>query len=109
MLLLDITTFDPENSRELFKRWEKAESIISPNGLKIVNQWFDAGGGRMITLYDVESVKDYMTYNLPVADLCQVEVFPVVEAEEFKNFISKCREKLSIMESFPCHVNSDTI
>jgi uncharacterized protein (DUF2235 family) len=72
MLLLDITTFDPENSMELFKRWEQAEKIDSLTGLKVINQWFDAGGGRVITLYDVETVKDYVTYNLPFADLCLV-------------------------------------
>lgn len=86
MLLLDITTFDPENSTELFNRWEQAESVTSPTGVKIVNQWFDAGGGRVITLFEVDTVKDYMTYNLSFADLCQVEVFPVVEADEFKQF-----------------------
>ena len=85
MLFLDKTSFDPENSMELFKRWEKAEKV-DLNGLRIVSQWFDAGGGRVITLYDVETVKDYVTYNLPFADLCQVEVFPVLEAGEFKKF-----------------------
>ena len=101
MLLLDITTFDPENSMELFKRWEQAEKMCSPNGLKVVNQWFDAGGGRVITLYDVETVKEYVTYNLPFADLCQVEVFPVVEAGEFKKFASKYMVNLSSMGTSP--------
>jgi hypothetical protein len=100
MLLLDITTFDPENSMELFKRWEQAEKVDSFNGLKVINQWFDAGGGRVITLYDVETVKDYVAYNLPFADLCQVEVFPVVEAEEFKRFASRYMVNLDSMDTF---------
>ncbi len=86
MLLLDITTFDPENTMELFKRWEQVEKMGSPNGLKIINQWFNAGGGRVITLFDVETVKDYMVYNLPFPDLCKVDVFPVIEVEDFKKF-----------------------
>lgn len=90
MLLLDITTFEFENSLELFKRWEQVESKGSPKGLKVVNQWFDAGGGRVITIYDVESIKDYTAYNLSFNDLCRVEVFPVVETEEFIKFTSKC-------------------
>ena len=101
MLLLDITTFEPEKTMELFKRWEQAEEMGSPKGLKIVDQWFDAGGGRVITLFDVESVKDYMTYNLPFTDLCQVEVFPVIESGEFKEFAAKNMEKLSKPGSSP--------
>lgn len=84
MLLLDITTFDPENSMELFKRWQQIENTVFPEGLKIINQWFDAGGGRVITLFDVETVKDYLAYNLPFTDLCQIDVFPVIEADDFK-------------------------
>ena len=101
MLLLDITTFDPENSMELFKRWEQAKSVDPPNGLKVINQWFDAGGGRVITLYDVETVKDYMTYNLPFADLCEIEVFPVVEAGVFRRFALRYMVNPSIRELSP--------
>lgn len=95
MLLLDITTFELENTIEVFERWEQAESMVSPNGLKVVNQWFDAGGGRIVTIYDVESIKDYAAYNFLFSDLCHIEVFPVVGAEEFKKFISKCMESLN--------------
>jgi len=101
MLLLDITTFEPENSVELFKRWKQAENMASPKGLKVVNQWFDAGGGRVITLFDVETVKDYVVYNFPFIDLCQVDVFPVIEASEFKQFASKCMENLSNVRDSP--------
>jgi len=94
MLLLDITTFDPENTMELYKRWEQVEKMGPQDGLKVINQWFDAGGGRVITLYDVETVKDYITYNLPFTDLCQVDVFPVIEAEDFKKFAEKQMGKL---------------
>ncbi len=99
MLLLDITTFDPENTMELIKRWEQLEKTTFPNGLKVVNQWFDAGGGRVITLFDVETVKDYLVYNLPFTDLCQIDVFPVIDAEEFKRSSAYWMEKLSSPEN----------
>lgn len=99
MLLLDITTFEPEHGVELFKRWEAVEKLSSPAGLKIVGRWFDAGGGRVITLFDVETVKDYMNYSLPFTDLCQVEVFPVVESDTFKNFAAYQMEKLSKLDT----------
>jgi len=95
MLLLAITTFELENSVKVFKRWEQAENMDSPNRLKVVNQWFDAGGGRIVTLYDVECIKDYAAYNFLFSDLCHIEVFPVVGAEEFKKFASKCVESLN--------------
>ncbi|WP_158024153.1 hypothetical protein [Methanosarcina horonobensis] len=41
------------------------ESTELPKGLKIINQWFDAGGGRVLILYDVKTVQGYMTYNFP--------------------------------------------
>ncbi len=100
MLLLDITTFDPENTMELFKRWEQVEKTGSPSGIKVVSQWFDAGGGRVITLFNVETVKDYIVYNLPFTDLCQVDVFPVIEAEEFKEFAAHQMRKIN-PDSFP--------
>lgn len=99
MLLLDITTFELENSVKVFKRWEQAENMVSSDGLKIIDQWFDAGGGRIVTLYDVESVKDYAAYNFLFSDLCHIEVFPVVGAEEFKKFASKCMQSLNAESS----------
>ena len=101
MLLLDITTFDPENTMELFKRWEQVEKMGYPDGLKVINQWSDAGGGRVVTLFDVETVKDYIAYNLPFTDLCQVDVFPVIESEDFKNFVTQQMQWLSNSGSSP--------
>lgn len=95
MLLLDIVTFELENSEKLLKHWKYLESKGFPKGLKVVNQWFDAGGGRIITVYDVESIKDYVTYNFSFTDLCHIEVFPVIGAEEFKKFASKCMGNLT--------------
>ncbi|AKB36830.1 hypothetical protein MSSAC_2240 [Methanosarcina siciliae C2J] len=95
VLLLDITTFELENSVKLFKRWEQVLSRGAPKGVKVLNRWFEAGGERIITVYDVESIKDYATYNLLFTDLCHTEVFPVVGAEEFKKFVSKCMDKLN--------------
>ncbi|HII80073.1 MAG TPA: DUF3303 family protein [Methanosarcina sp.] len=89
MLLLDIKTFELENVSKLYERWNQVENEGYPKGLKVVNQWFDAGGERVVTVYDVESIKDYTAYNLLFTDLCRVEVFPVIGVEEFKKFTSK--------------------
>jgi len=99
--LLDITTFEPEKGIELMKLWEQVESMDFPQGLKIINQWFDAGGGRAFTLYNVETIEDYMAYNFPFTGLCKVEVFPVMEAKDFQNFASGYFEKLSKMGNSP--------
>jgi|SRR5665647_3575682 len=101
MLLLDITTFEPEKSMEAFKRWEQVESMDFPKGLKVINQWLDAGGGRVFTLYNVETIEDYMAYNFPFADLCHVEVFPVIEGGDFKKFASEYMDKLSKLGFYP--------
>ncbi|MHC1757892.1 MAG: DUF3303 domain-containing protein [Methanosarcina sp.] len=101
MLLLDITTFEPEQGMELFKRWELVENMELPKGLKVINQWFDAGGGRAVTLYDVETIEDYMAYNFPFTDLCHVEVFPVMEAGNYKKFAAQQMEKLSSLYGNP--------
>lgn len=94
MLLMDITTFKPENGTELLRRWEQLVSLEFPEGLKVINQWFDAGGGRAITLYEIETIQDYMAYNFPFTDLCEVEVFPVIEASDFQKFAYDYMEKL---------------
>ena len=97
--MLDITTFKPEDSIELFQRWEEMENRGYPKGLKVVNQWFDAGGERVITLFDVETVKDYVICNFPFVDLCHVDVFPVIEASGFKEFASKYMKTVYIKHS----------
>jgi hypothetical protein len=99
MLLLDITTFKPENSMELFNRWKQVENLALPQGLKVVNQWFDAGGGRIITLFDVVTVKGYVAYNSQFVDLCHVDAFPVIEAGEFKEFASKYMKIVNMKHS----------
>jgi hypothetical protein len=96
MLLLDIITFELENITKIFELWENLKSKGFPEGIKVVNQWFDAGGGRIITVYDVESVKDYVAFNFSFTELCHVEVFPVVGAEEFQKFVSKCVGTLNL-------------
>ena len=67
MLLLDITTFEPEKTIEVNKRWEQVEKMDFPKGLNIINQWFDAGGARVFTLYNVELLKIiwHTIYRLP--------------------------------------------
>lgn len=95
MLLMDITTVEPEKMIEVNKRWELVESMDFPKGLKIIGQWVDAGGARVFTLYNVETIEDYMAYNLPFADLCKVEVFPVIDAGDFRRVASECIEKMS--------------
>ena len=101
MLLLDITTFEPEKSMELMKLWEQVESMDFLKGLKIINQLIDAGGGRVFTLYNVETIEDYMAYNFPFTGLCKVEVFPVIEAKGFQKFATEYIEKLSNMGIIP--------
>jgi hypothetical protein len=101
MLLMDITTFAPEQGMELLKRWELVGNMDLPKGLKVINQWFDAGGGRAITLYEVETIQDYMAYNFPFTDLCEIEVFPVMEGEDFQKFTSEYMEKLRNLEVYP--------
>jgi hypothetical protein len=101
MLLLEILTFKPEDSMELFKRWKLVENMALSPGLKVVNQWFDAGGGRVITLFEVETVKDYVAYNSQFVDLCHVDAFPVIEASEFKQFISKYMKNRCNMKHSP--------
>jgi hypothetical protein len=101
MLLMDITTFEPEQGVELLKRWGQVEGMDLPEGLKVINQWFDAGGGRVITLYDVQKIEDYMAYNFPFTDLCEVEVFPVIEGEDFQKFVAGQVEKLRDMGICP--------
>lgn len=98
---MDITTFEPEQGMELLKRWELVGNMDLPKGLKVINQWFDAGGGRAITLYEVETIQDYMAYNFPFTDLCEVEVFPVMEGEDFQKFTSEYMEKLRNLGIYP--------
>ncbi|MDI9394346.1 MAG: hypothetical protein QM426_02540 [Euryarchaeota archaeon] len=54
MLLLGIKIFELENISKLCERWKQVEKEGYTNGLKVANQLFDAGGGLVVTVYDVE-------------------------------------------------------
>lgn len=95
MLLLNIARISPEHSLEALKRWEEMECLECPEGVKVINQWIDAGGSRVFTLYDVESIEAYMAYNFPFMDLCEVEVFPVIESGTLKKLAEEQLKALS--------------
>ncbi len=79
MLFMDIWTWEPENRREVEKRWSESKY---PEELKVVGEWLDLTGNRMFVLYEVDDPKVMLAANDMWLDIAKVDSAPVMEAKE---------------------------
>jgi hypothetical protein len=81
MLFMSVYTYDPGNRDEILKR--RAGSLFTPEGAKLVGQWFAASGGRVFTLYETDDGLSAAKWAHAWNDLGKFETFTVVEIDEF--------------------------
>jgi hypothetical protein len=79
MLFMDTWTWEPENRREVEKRWSESKY---PEELKVVGEWLDLTGNRMFVLYEVDDPKAMLAVNDMWLDIAKVDSVPVMEAKE---------------------------
>ncbi|MCZ7355800.1 MAG: DUF3303 family protein [Candidatus Methanoperedens sp.] len=79
MLFMDIWTWEPENRREVEKRWSEFKY---PEELKVAGEWLDLTGNRIFVLYEVDDPKAMLAANDMWLDIAKVDSVPVMEAKE---------------------------
>lgn len=80
MLFISIYTYQPAKRDEVLAR--RTKSLFTPEGAKCLGQWSDAGGGRVVTLFECSDSMVGLQWCHAWNDLGKFEIFPVVDTEE---------------------------
>jgi hypothetical protein len=81
-----IFTWEPEKTDEVAKR-RATEKI--PEGIKMVGEWNDLGGGCVFRLVEAVDPKVILQVSFAWNDLGNVELVPVMETEEVLKLLPK--------------------
>jgi hypothetical protein len=87
MLYMAIYTYDPQERDEVIARRGEKGAII-PEGMKVIGEWSDMGGGRVFRLFEVADAKVAFAASYAWSDLGEIEIIPVMETEEVMRLIS---------------------
>jgi hypothetical protein len=81
MLFMSIYTFEPAKRNEIIKRRMERGTALR-EGVKVIGEWTDLGGGRGFLLIEAEDPKVLMAGTLVWGDLMEIESVPVIQTEE---------------------------
>jgi hypothetical protein len=81
MLFMSIYTFEPAKRNEIIKRRMERGTALR-EGVKVIGEWADLGGGRGFLLIEAEDPKVLMAGTLAWSDLMEIESVPVIQTEE---------------------------
>lgn len=80
MLWISIGTWGPEKRDEVTKRRMEKGNMF-PEGVKLLGQWVDLDGGRVVTLTEADDPSAIGLANYAWNDLMCLDGFPVMETE----------------------------
>lgn len=80
MLFMNIFTWEPEQRNEIIKRRMQGQAL--PEGVKVMGEWVEVGGGRVFRLIDVPDAKLGLALALPWTDIGKLQMIPVMDAGE---------------------------
>ena len=81
MLFMSIYTFEPGKRNEIIKRRTERGTALR-EGVKVIGEWADLGGGRGFLLIEAEDPKVLMAGTLAWSDLMEIQSVPVIQTEE---------------------------
>jgi len=81
MLFMSIYTFEPAKRNEIIKRRMERGTALR-EGVKVIGEWTDLGGGRGFLLIEAEDPKVLMAGTLAWSDLMEIQSVPVIQTEE---------------------------
>ena len=77
MLFMNTYTWEPGQRNELLKRRMEKGMALS-EGVKVLGEWTDLGGGRGFLLVESNDAKACMASTMVWSDLMKTEVVPVI-------------------------------
>ncbi len=81
MLFMTIYTWEPGQRNEMVKRRLQKGRLI-PEGVKVLGEWTDLGGGRGFLLMEANDPKALILGSRAWSDLMKMEAIPVIDTEE---------------------------
>ncbi len=81
MLFMTIFTYQPERRNEVIKRRLEKGALV-PQGMEVLGEWSDIGGGRVFRLVRVENPVAAVAAAGAWSDLGKYEIVPVMDSEE---------------------------
>ncbi len=91
MIFLAIYTWEPGQRNELVRR-RIEKGRLTRQGVNVVGEWTDLGGGRAFALLESNDPIALMSGTNRWGDLMKVEIVPVIETEELMKY-AKSRKK----------------
>lgn len=88
MLFMNIYTWKPEQRNELLKR-RMEKGIALSEGVKLVGEWTDLGGGRGFLLFESSDPKACMASTMVWSDLMKMEPVPVIVTADLMKEVGK--------------------
>jgi hypothetical protein len=92
MLFMTIYTWDPGQRNELVKR-RIEKGRVQREGVKVLGEWTDLGGGRGFLLVESNDPMALMSGTMAWGDLMKMEAVPVTDTEELMK-VAKSRAKV---------------
>jgi hypothetical protein len=81
MLFMNIYTFEPGQRDAIIKRRMENGTLLS-EGVKVVGEWTDLGGGRGFMVCEANDHKAIMTSAMKWDDLMKEEIIPLLDTKE---------------------------
>jgi hypothetical protein len=88
MLFMNIYTWEPGQRNELLKRRMEKGMALS-EGVKLVGEWTDLGGGRGFLLTESNDPKACIASTMVWSDLMKMEPVPVIETADLLKVAKK--------------------
>jgi hypothetical protein len=88
MLFMNIYTWKPGQRNELLKRRMEKGMALS-EGVKLIGEWTDLGGGRGFLLVESNDAKSCMASTMVWSDLMKMEIVPVIVTADLMKVAEK--------------------
>lgn len=88
MLFMTIYTYEPGQRNEVVKRRQE-KGLGFSEGVKVVGEWLDIGGGRGFTLIETNDPKASIESTRMWSDLMNMEIVPVIETAKLFEGVKK--------------------
>jgi hypothetical protein len=87
---MDIITWDPKDSEKVEKLYMNYKY---PEGIKVIDEWFDLTGYRFFVIYEIDDEKTYASSVFPFMGICRFETIPVMKSDKFMQLDRKLIEE----------------
>ena len=88
MLFMNIYTWEPGQRNELLKR-RMEKGMVLAEGVKVLGEWTDLGGGRGFLLVESNDPKALITTTMAWSDLMKIDSVPVIVTADLMKVASK--------------------